>query len=423
MNNRHANAIYTGHMILSFIRTIALACLVSVISTGCERGTDRPPVPSEDSHTFIMYAVANNNLRGFLNGNVNMAMQAVINGIPENTRILVYWDDSSTTNLSEIVRNSDGTATKIVLKEYGEQTSTAPAVMRQVLNDVQTFAPAEVYGISLLGHGTGWFPSELNNLQQPASGEPCLEHDLRRPEDALTRAYGADGAALMSPDELVSGLAPIYFDYIVFDLCFMSSIELLYDLRYNADYILASPVEVMGDGIPYHLMLPRLFDRNYTIPQRLANATNAIVDYYNVQSYPSAAFTVVETDKLQKVADAVKAVFATETSEPDFGEIQYLELLSPEHAFFDLRSYIRNIATDGSMETQAALAELEAALADVTIAERHTPRIYSALGFGGGFFEASDMCGISSYIPREWLPVTMAAYYETEWARYTRPQQ
>ena len=41
---------------------------------------------------------------------------------------------------------------------------------------------------------------------QPMSGESYIEHDLRRPDNALTRAYGPDGEEYMSAGDLVEGL-------------------------------------------------------------------------------------------------------------------------------------------------------------------------------------------------------------------------
>ena len=87
-----------------------------------------------------------------------------------------------------------------------------------------------------------------------------------RPDNALTRAYGPDGEEYMSAGDLAEGLSEIKFDYVIFDVCFMSSIELLYDLKDNARYILASPAEIMGKGIPYHKVLPLLFSVSPTAP-------------------------------------------------------------------------------------------------------------------------------------------------------------
>ena len=48
----------------------------------------------------------------------------------------------------------------------------------------------------------------------------------------------------------------VRFDYLLFDACFMSSVEALYDLRRAADYIVASPCEVMAHGFPYTTSTP-----------------------------------------------------------------------------------------------------------------------------------------------------------------------
>ena len=196
----------------------------------------------------------------------NMAMEAVRAGLPADTRVPVYWDGltnytgESKTVLTEIVKERRGgnrTGTEAV---WRAGYPTDPAVMKAVLPDVQYYAPAEVYGISLHGHGTGWFPPELNNLRQPMSGEPYIEHDLRRPDNALTRADGPDGEEYMSAGDLAEGLSEIKFDYVIFDVRFSVFHPVCWNhLKDNARYILASPAEIMGKGIPYHKVLPSLF--------------------------------------------------------------------------------------------------------------------------------------------------------------------
>lgn len=421
-------------MKISGFRNIIVLLLSLTLLAGCEKEPACPGgpgcEPTEGSHTFVMYAVGNNNLWRFLRGNINMAIEAVAKGIPANSRVLVYYDGpldylgNSRTALTEIVREGNG-AVERVLKTYDEQNSADPAVMNAVWEDVEYFAPAEVYGAAFLGHGTGWFPPELNNLKQPRSGSNVPEHDLRRPENSLTRAYGPDGTVYMSTEDMARGLAPIHFDYLIFDVCFMASAEFLYELRDNADYIVASPAEVMGNGIPYHKLIPVILNRSYGMERRLANAVNTIVGHYmEAESYKSASFTVVATAALPALADAVKGVFASAPDEPRLEEIQSLEVLAANHAFFDLKDYMQNITSGAGAESKAAYSVFETALANVIVAERHTPTIYSALGAGltGGFFDASKVSGISSYIPRDYLPVTRAAYYATSWGKYVRPE-
>lgn len=404
-------------------------CLLFVVSMvyGCRRDPIDGPDPQHptSSHTFVMYAVADNNLFRYLRGNITMAKAAVAQGIPEGCRVLVYYDGNidydgnHLTCLTEIVRNGD-TAEEVILRQYDDHNSADPAIMKMVLNDAMIMAPADTFGVAFLGHGTGWFPPSLNNLQQPASlslpSDPASEHRLFKDEDALTRAYGPDLTTYMSPADIVEGLSGTTPDYVIFDVCFMSSVELLYDLRNSTDYIVASPAEVMGDGIPYHRILPELFNTSASLEQKLAHCVEAIYNYYTVQNYPSASFAVVRTSALPALADAVRNVFASGVSEPDLGDIQYLEGLQPNHAFFDLQDYLWNIS-----RSESAYEHFRQTLTDVIVYEQHTPQIYSAFGsWAGGFFDAERVCGISSYIPRDYLPVTQEAYYATDWAKYTQ---
>lgn len=410
---------------LKKIQFILLAALTLVY--GCHRDPIDGPdtTPQKARQTFIMYAVADNNLFHYLRGNINMAKGAVAQGLPEGSRVLVYYDGNidyegnHLTCITEIVRNGDS-AEEVILKQYDDLNSADPLVMSMVLNDAVELAPADSYGVAFLGHGTGWFPPALNNLQQPmsisAASDPASEHGLFKYDDALTRAYGPDRSDYMSPQDIARALSTVDMDYLIFDVCFMSSIELLYDLRNVADYVVASPAEVMGDGIPYHRIIPILLGSTSNLEQRLSRSVEAIYEYYSTQSYPSASFTVVRTSDIAAVADAAKAVFASGVREPDLGEIQYLEGLQPNHAFFDLKDYMRNIAV-----SESAYRSFEQAVDNAIVSERHTPQIYSAFGsWSGGFFDADSVCGISSYIPRDYLPVTQAAYFETAWAKYTR---
>ncbi len=202
----------------------------------------------------------------------------------------------------------------------------------------------------------------------------------------------------------------------------MSSVELLYDLRDVTDYIVASPTEIMIAGMPYEKLIPEIFStaENYDIKERLAKISDIFVEYYESgEAYPndehkSATIAVTETSKIDALAAAVRDVFQAGVTEPNIADIQYLEKLY-NHAFFDLSDYIHNICND-----EVLLGRFDKALKDMTIFEDHTRFVFSGYG-GTGNFEAKNVCGISSYIPREQFPVTRQAYYDTAWAKFTQP--
>ena len=380
------------------------------------------------SQTVLMYMIADNNLWSLQRENINMAKEAVAAGLPEGVRVLVYYDGKVTysqrkTTLSEIVRRN-GEAVENVLIDYGTQDSTDPAVMQIVLQDAARFAPADTYGITMAAHGSGWCPPELVDIssqRMPGLSSSAIEHDLRRPGHALTRAFGPHGDHYMTVEALAKGLAGSSLDYVVFDACFMSSVETLYALRDVAPYIVASPAEIMGQGMPYQEILPILTNTKkiYRLEDRLAAVVNSFVSYYEGEAYPSAALVAVRTDKLPALAEAVKAVYEV-AAEPTVDAIQPLESLWGPHAFFDLEDYMYNVTETGDATAQAAFESFGRALDEAIVQESHTPRIYSAFG---GYFDAERVCGISSYIPREELPVTREAWLATEWARYVYPAQ
>ena len=90
-----------------------------------------------------------------------------------------------------------------------------------------------------------------------------------------------------------------------------------------------------------------------------------------------------------------------------------VEGLSANHAFFDFADYYDKLSIDRNLYDQMMVA-----LSKVITYSDHTPTIYSA--YMRGEFPVDNLCGISTYIPRAHLPLTMEAYEETEWYRATR---
>ena len=47
-----------------------------------------------------------------------------------------------------------------------------------------------------------------------------------------------------------------HFDFIMFDACFMMSVEVAYEVRNYTDYYIGSPTENPGPGAPYDKVVP-----------------------------------------------------------------------------------------------------------------------------------------------------------------------
>ncbi len=444
-----------------FLTTLCVGVMAIVLG-GC--------VPSEQSevldsgmveHTLVMYLNANNNLASHIINNAYDAENGMEGAMP-STRLVVYLDKYASTTLYEVSYLQYGAGNYVkhsrILKEYPEQISTTPEVMRGVFEDIKALVPSKSYGLVHAGHGSGWFPKPdsgtayNNQKNKPLGPTDAPQMSLTvgdeynfgffAAEEPLTRAMGYDGANanFTSTAEFVEGVSPIKFDYIIFDACFMASVEFLYELRNVTDYVVASPVEVMGPGFPYEEIIPLLM-----APQHdLKAVCEKIIEVYRTDrsfsTTESAAVTLVDCSKLDALAESIAAVWngvneQKPTSESGVAEaiatcvdekrVQVLDRMKPA-GFYDLKDFVEQLV--GEANTAEAEA-FRTALADAVIFADNTDEItslgYSADEYSYGYStiepkegaESVRLCGLSCYLPRVVAPVTMGWYFQTEWAR------
>ena len=437
------------------LRVLKLVCgwalgLVSLLAlTGCD-GDDVVVLESgEVEHTLVMYLLANNNLETSIYKNALDAEEGMVGASP-STRLVIYLDRRDETVLYEVRYLPYGEGGEHIryckeLKRYPEQTSTTPEVMRGVLEDVKRLAPSRSYGLVMSGHGTGWFPKPSSGTsydQQKVAMRPEYEFNYERlmPE---TRAMGYDlvqgegGAyertdeSFISSAEILQGLAPIHFEYIIFDACFMSSVEFLYDLRHAADYIVASPVEILGVGLPYAEIVGSLMSRGHDVCAIPDVVKHVYMRDNSFTATKSLALAVVDCSQLERLAEVVAEVYAaarvgdyktTIAEKVDMEQMQVLDRMRPA-AFYDLEDYVCALAGEGTLK-ERFLEVLNSAVIDVAHTEDIYSYGYSPDGFSVGydFIEqkvggALDLCGVSTYIPYRDLPVTLSHYFATDWAK------
>ena len=443
--------------ILSGVKLLAMALLL-LLGVGCTSGKSSEEsvemlADGEVEHTLVMYLIANNNLEASLYRNLLDAEEGMKGALP-STRLVVYLDNRNETTLYEIRYRTYGSGEHVrycrELKKYPEQVSTTPEVMRGVLEDVKRLAPSKSYGLVLSGHGTGWFPKPSSGtsydkqkvapMGQWGGVEHTFNFERYVPE---TRAMGYD--LVMQPDgsyertdesfisasEIVEGLAPIHFDYIIFDACFMSSVEFLYDLRNSADYVVASPVEILGVGLPYVEIVRTLMSVQYDV----RNVPEIVLNVYLRDNYftatKSLALAVIDCSELEALAEAVADVYAsvrvgdykaTIRERVDMERVQVLDRMHPA-AFYDLEDYVCELAGEGALK-EKFLTALGRAVAVV----HHTEDIYS-LGYSDDGFSMGydnienkvdgvlELCGINTYIPCYNYPTTLSHYFQTSWAK------
>lgn len=350
----------------------ALSVLVSCSNTS-------EPVEEASRRVVLVYMEAKNNLAPNATDDLIEMFRATV---PDSCRLLVFLStyDGNAPRLME-VENGE----LVSLLEYEKNTSAVdPKQLKRVLADAARLAPAKERGLVFWSHAFGW--------QQSA----------RR-----SRAFGWENSThTMSNTELAVALEGADLDYIYFDACFMGSAEVAYELRRAADYMVASPAEMPGNGMPYDLTIPALFAKN--IPAGLIEAIDIVADYYDENPGDAngcpRTLALIDLKKMEPLAAETKRIVALGNSPAEgFVPQQYaLPTGSYGNRFFDLEHWADAVGADALWHN---------ALNDAVIHERHSPMIWNKVPL-------VNCCGMSVFIPNEDYGLNSFGYSTLQWPQF-----
>jgi hypothetical protein len=259
---------------------------------------------------------------------------------------------------------TNSVVSKEVLK-YSEQNSSSPEVMKQVLTDIKSMYPAKSYGLILWSHANGWFPALSSSV---------------------TKSFGDDDGKSMDIKEL-AGMQGKY-DFLIFDACDMMGVETAYELKDNADYIVASVTEVLAGGFPYNEILEYLFMEDADLVAVCRKFMELYKSYSSI-AMQTAAISVVKTGNLDNIAAVSKNLIQKYKGNIENLDVSQIQKYDSEEItlFFDFLDFMERIA-DNDPELQT----LRNHIASTVIFEDHTPSILNE-------FEIKRSCGLSCYIP------------------------
>lgn len=392
------------------VRLLSAAAAVLLLAS-CSDDTCPPrEIPAEASQTLVMY-LAGTDLRPYFEENVRAAARAVARGaLGREGRLMVFIQSREDSFGLELYRDPcDGECTIDTLRRYGRVVSTDPAEVTRILDDLTAEAPARAYGLVLGSHGMGWIPS-------PVPAAAATGADRRREAiwqkpagESLTRWFGVDRGRYIETSELAAAIeaVPVRFDYILFDACFMASVEALYDLRRTVPYVVASPCEVMNTGFPYERVVPALFADADT-ETRLTRACEEFHAFYRDYSTPSGCVSLCRTDRLAAVAEALRALNASPRREVDPSALQTYEGMT-SHQFHDLQDYVRL-----AFEERPLAERFDEALAAAFPVRYHTDAFYS--DYNRRMNPVLRFSGVTTYLP---ATAYLAQWRRTAWALAT----
>ena len=382
----------------------ALACLAA-----CHDDNNENPTPEQKAaRTVLVYMAGENNLTNahgtrFLRND----LLEIIEGsktMTSNQRLLVFIDSLNSTDKTgkPVLMEVHGGDTIVRHRFDSEFYSSDPAYFRQIMQWVQTNAPANDYGLVLWGHASGW----------------AVSKDSIAGSRAVTRAYGQDngsdqtGGSLkwMNITQMARALEGLpKMEFIFADCCNMMCAEVGYELRNATNYLIGSPAEIPGDGAPYQLLVPYFFRSGSNLYKAIIDTyyDYYLDDYqtdYELKGY-SVPLAVIDTKYIGQLAEATHDVLGKFTGgyplyplSPSLnGLVYYWYYEAP--IMYDMRSFVKsNTSGDDFMKWDEAYKQAvpyhRMSMEWMTI---YNELYYAFKNFSGD--ESSNGC-VSMFIPQ-----------------------
>jgi hypothetical protein len=338
------------------LKKIILSLLVAYLCLSCSNSNTEQ---ESAKRTVLVYMAADNNLIRQARKNIEAMLAAKI---PNEYNLLVYIDSpNDNPYLLKVTKNKIDT-----IKQYNMQNSASKQVLKSVINNAFSLFPAENYGLILWSHGTGWLPEGVYDYIKETN----------------TRSFGKDKNKEMEITDLAEALTE-NLDFIIFDACLMSGIEVLYQLRNKAKIIIASPTETLVAGFPYEKTIPILLTSS---PNYGELALVFMEHYKNSEGeLQSASIAVIDTKQLEPLANLVKVATKNEFC-PNRELIQRYDTREPA-LFFDFEDYLEHIISN-----ESDLIALRKQISRAVIYNDFTPYFLDE-------FPIEKSCGIGIYIP------------------------
>lgn len=325
---------------------------IVLMVTSCSKDDDCSSTSPEPAcRTVIVYMSGENNLTSYLQADLN-EMKEGCKQVGSNENLVVFVDKASKTEKPYIAKiTADGEEEKLYEYEKDFLASDADN-MEEVLRRCISLCPStEDYGLVLWGHASG-FIIEKDSVDNGTYGAARRAYGVDNGNNEAT-STGGKWLNIPSMRKVFSTLG-IKWKFIFSDCCNMQNVETAYELRDQADYLIASPAEITGKGAPYNTVVPALFIHDDI------EMYKSVCDKYNEQVDAMGGhlpISVIKTNQLNALAQATRQVLPTlvaNVPKDDYGEghIYYFckvkydqwtgyEYLQNEKTLYDMNDIMR----------------------------------------------------------------------------------
>lgn len=377
-----------------------MCCSVLLVACKGDDPIPEPEPPAYGSRTVLIYLAADNTLYDMVSNDIAEMRAGVAKLNNSGLHLLVYIDTGSSPRLIELV-NKSGEVVENVIKSYEKRNSVGVAETQEVFNDVFSNKNyrAESYGLVYWSHGDGWIPRPLPKSRWVGQDE--------------------SSGAFMNISDLVAILegAP-HFDFLLFDACFMQSIEVAYAVRNYTDYYLGSPTEIPGPGARYDFLVPAMFaEGDVALKTAIAYYAPYEETYTGVAPATNDNWTggvsvsVLKSSELERLADMTKQVLSGTANNTELRSTVYNYdkrfTSSGSHVgYYDMVEMMRLLTDNAGFATWKQVYDV------ATPYWATTPKNFSAFA---KMFSMEGTNGVSHYIPSSYGTAASTAYRTTEW--------
>lgn len=375
--------------------SLIIATLLIVVGVSCSNGDspDGPDVPvTPVGQTVFMFFPWSNSLLSDFRRTVEDMQTVVAQRSMKDERVMVFMATSEREAVLFELKKQNGRCLTDTLRRYSDRPFTSRQWLTSLFSEVMTLAPASRYGMVVGCHGLAWVPvqGQRNARKRLGSQERIDEEDNLYKEERIdkegepndlihfevqgpvtTRFIGGTyPETQIETTDLADAMADAGFhtEYILFDACYMSSVEVAYELKDVTHYLIASPTEVLSYGFPYITMGKHLLGTpNYK------SIVDSFISFYSSYNLPYGTVAVTDCTQLDALAAIAQQINAATEAQIAPNGVQIMDGYSPT-LFYDL-GHLMSLKNAGTVLTTAFAEQL-----DKTVPYKgHTDQYFTAL--------------------------------------------
>lgn len=376
-----------------FILFLQLAAFILFASCSDEDPDPAPQPPVIETNTIFVYMPWSGStkkdpgLYSFFLTNIQDIKSAIVNqGGLGNKKLMIFISTKVDKGALINVQYKNGSCIDDTVAIYDNtqpdlRLNTAEWITT-LLKRVKQEAPANHYSMIVGCHGMGWIPAKPSTrINRPAVSPFGLNQNAGK-AGPPTRWLGGNAyqTNISDFDKGIEDSGIGKFQYILFDDCNMTGIEVAYELRNATNHIIGSPTEIMAYGMPYKFLWSELSKVNPDYHSICTNFINFYSNYkYEGTPYPYGTISVIDCSQVEDMVDIMKEINASSSlSTITESNIQSMDGYTPS-IFYDMGDYVRKLAQNEPL----LLAKFNSQLDRLVPEKRHTDAYYTSLRTAG----------------------------------------